>query len=56
MITGRGFEPVGNNKGLVCPFRGVTCQEGFCTHCQLYLEWELEKSTWKLVEKLGRGR
>ena len=35
----RIFRISGNNKGLVCPFKGVVCQEGYCTECQMYLDW-----------------
>ena len=28
-----------NNKGLMCPFKGVVCQEGYCEKCQIYLDW-----------------
>ena len=30
----------GNNKGLVCPFKSIICQEGYCSECQLYFDWQ----------------
>ena len=35
----RMFGISGNNKGLMCPFKGVVCQEGYCTECQICLDW-----------------
>ncbi|MFC1864563.1 hypothetical protein ACFLYG_01890 [Chloroflexota bacterium] len=32
------FSLSGNNKGLACPFKPITCQEGFCKECQLYFD------------------
>ena len=34
-----------NNKGLACPFKlqrptPSHCQEGFCSDCQIYLDWQ----------------
>jgi hypothetical protein len=29
-----------NNKGLPCPFKQITCQEGYCSECLIYLEWQ----------------
>ncbi len=51
-----------NHKGQDCPFKPITCQEGFCDNCQIYqerttgreatpdwlAEWEKEQSD-KLV-------
>jgi len=30
-----------NNKGLACPFKPTPypCQKGFCSDCQIYLDW-----------------
>jgi len=28
-----------NNKGLMCPFKPILCQEGYCKECQIYLDW-----------------
>jgi hypothetical protein len=39
----RGFSTLGNNRGLLCPFRQVICQEGNCVECQIYADW-LKKS------------
>jgi len=36
----RGFSPSGNNKGLMCPFKSIICQEGCCKECQIYLDWQ----------------
>ncbi|GAI77461.1 unnamed protein product [marine sediment metagenome] len=45
--TRRVFELSGNNKGLMCPFKPTTlCQEGYCSECQIYLDWQ------KLKEKV----
>ena len=34
----------GNNKGLMCPFKPILCEEGYCRGCQIYLDWlKLEK-------------
>jgi len=33
-----------NNKGLMCPFKPILCEEGYCRECQIYLDWlKLEK-------------
>ena len=32
------FSLAGNNKGLACPFKPITCQEGFCKECQVYFD------------------
>jgi len=29
-----------NNKGLLCPFKRTLCQEGYCSECQIYLDWQ----------------
>lgn len=29
----------GNNKGLMCLFKPILCQEGYCKECQIYLDW-----------------
>jgi len=34
----------GNNKGLLCPFKPITCQEGRCRECQIYLDWRKRDS------------
>ena len=36
----RLFSISGGNKGLLCPFKTGTCQEGFCHECQIYLDWQ----------------
>ena len=35
----RIFRISGNNKGLMCPFKPIVCQKGYCTECQIYLNW-----------------
>lgn len=35
----RVFKIAGNNKGLMCPFKPILCQEGYCHQCQIYLDW-----------------
>lgn len=35
----RIFSISGNNKGLMCPFMAIVCQEGCCKACQIYLDW-----------------
>jgi len=35
----RLFRISGNSKGLMCPFKGILCQEGYCHNCQIYLDW-----------------
>ncbi|MBA7563897.1 hypothetical protein ES708_05558 [subsurface metagenome] len=34
----RVFSISGNNKGLWCPFKPITCEEGYCHQCQIYLD------------------
>ena len=29
-----------NNEGLMCPFKGIVCQKGWCNECQIYLDWK----------------
>ena len=29
---------LGYNKGLPCPFRTITCQEGWCQNCEIFQE------------------
>ena len=28
-----------SNKGLMCPFKPILCEEGYCRECQIYLDW-----------------
>lgn len=35
------FSTMGNNKGLVCPFKPIICQEGYCQECQSFLKSRL---------------
>lgn len=30
----------GNNRGLACPFKPITCEKGYCEECQIYLDWQ----------------
>lgn len=34
------FRISGNNRGLACPFKWITCQEGYCHQCSIYLDWQ----------------
>ncbi len=34
----RRWSPVENNKGLSCPFKPITCQEGVCFGCAVW-QW-----------------
>jgi len=46
MCTKQGRIPriLENNKGLMCPFKPILCEEGYCRECQIYLDWlKLEK-------------
>jgi len=29
-----------NNEGLLCPFKLIVCEEGYCHQCQTYRDWE----------------
>jgi len=41
----RTFHICENNKGMMCPFKPILCQEGYCHECQIYLDWlKLEKT------------
>jgi len=37
---GRTFSLSGDNKGLICPFHLVDCDEGYCQQCQKYHDWK----------------
>ena len=28
-----------SNKGKDCPYKPITCQEGYCQDCQIYLDY-----------------
>jgi len=64
MLKGRVFNTSGDNKGLVCPFKSVTCQNGYCEECQIYLDWQklgeiLVAYAWcgkEIVRKPGLGQ
>ncbi|MDD4466047.1 MAG: hypothetical protein PHY25_05165 [Dehalococcoidales bacterium] len=56
----RRFSISGNNKGLVCPFRLLLCQEGYCSGCQIYLDWLQEEghstiNPWETGESPGKS-
>lgn len=36
----RIFRISGDNRGLVCPFKGIVCQQGDCHRCQRYVDWQ----------------
>lgn len=42
-----------NNKGLPCPFKQALCQEGYCSECQIYLDWQKWKALAKEVRSYG---
>ena len=43
-----------SNKGLMCPFKTILCEEGYCRECQIYLDWlKLKKA--KGIDRSGRG-
>jgi len=29
-----------NNKGKPCPYNPILCQEGWCSGCQIYLDYQ----------------
>lgn len=28
-----------NHKGKPCPFKPITCQEGWCNECEIFMVW-----------------
>lgn len=38
--TERIFKISRDNRGLVCPFKLIVCEEGYCYQCQTYRDWE----------------
>ena len=38
----RTFSLSGDNMGLMCPFKLVSCDEGYCQKCQTFHDWRLE--------------
>ena len=38
---GRTFSLSGDNTGLMCPFKLVSCDEGYCQKCQKFHDWRL---------------
>jgi hypothetical protein len=45
-----------NNKGLLCLFKPILCQEGYCHHCQIYLTWQSKNSSRVGRKALARER
>lgn len=41
----KGFSICSSNKGQFCPLHPVFCQEGYCTKCEVYLEWQKRHSS-----------
>ncbi len=39
MLKERIFQISGDNKGLPCLFKQITCQGGCCEACLIYLDW-----------------
>ena len=39
-------------KGLNCPYKSITCQEGFCRDCQIYLDYFENVQAEDFVERL----
>jgi len=37
-------EPEDNHKGQKCPYKDILCQEGYCSGCQVFIDWS--KSLW----------
>lgn len=35
----------GSMKDKPCPYKPITCQEGYCHGCQIYLHWQKAKGT-----------
>ncbi len=59
-MSERAYSTLENNKGMMCPYRQIRCQEGFCPVCQVYLEWKRRDSpgaagTGRLRARLREG-
>jgi len=39
-VEERKFSTSENSKGLWCPYKPIICQEGYCRHCQVYIDWQ----------------
>jgi len=49
---GRILRILESNKGLMCPFKTILCEEGYCRKCQIYLDWlKLKKA--KGIDRSG---
>jgi len=43
-----------SNKWLMCLFKTILCEEGYCRECQIHLDWlKLKKA--KGIDRSGRG-
>ena len=43
-----------NNKGKDCPYKSITCQEGYCSECQIYLNYQgYLKTLGRIAEEKG---
>ncbi len=40
MTKERIFTIAGDNKGLPCPFKQITCPGSVCETCLIYLDWQ----------------
>ena len=40
---GLTFSLSGDNTGLMCPFKLISCDEGYCQKCQTFHDWRLEE-------------
>ena len=36
----RKFTLPGDNRGLLCPFERIVCEEGDCRICKIYADWQ----------------
>ena len=44
---GETMKSLDNHKGKPCPYKPLTCQEGYCSECNIYLQWvESLKALW----------
>jgi len=34
-----------NHKGTECPYKPILCQEGYCSGCQIYLDYQGHQRT-----------
>jgi len=50
----RIFNISGNNKGLMCPFKPIVCQGGYCVQCQVFLDWQKLEETVVMCARCGK--